>query len=455
MRLYEQINRDLKNDILDNKIKLGEKLPSIVTISKKYKCSKGTVIKAMDELCSQHIIYSKPQSGYYVADNFIRQLDDREGYYLDTGNPVIDSFPTPDIKHCLHIAADLYAKYSLDLSFRGMCSLTPILSHHLAIDGIYTRSENIHLIQGITQMLTHLTLHPFPNHKNTILIEEPTYYHYVNFLKSIDVRVLTIRRNEKGIDLKKLEEYFKYEDVKFFYTVPRNHNPLGTSYTYGQRKRIMELALYYNVYIIEDDYFGSVHNIPKYVPIHFFSYQKNCIYLRSSTKEFPLIRIGMVVIPDSFKETFKGLSESAYHYSYLPSLISQATWETYVKTSLYEKHTVKITKLINKKLSIVEKVTASWNPEYVTLLGGRSGYYFMLRLHQLVDADEAIRKLQDIKVYVLSNREAYYHDENYDNSIRISISRIPIEHLNNALSMIYHVIEEMYRKSKKILCSNK
>ena len=44
-------------------------------------------------------------------------------------------------------------------------------------------------------------------------------------------------------------------------------------------------------------------------------------------------------IPD-FKNTFEKLSHQSYYYSYqLPSLISQATLESYIKSSLYKKQT--------------------------------------------------------------------------------------------------------------------
>jgi DNA-binding transcriptional MocR family regulator len=450
MKLYEQIYQDLKDNILNRTWEQGKKIPSIMSISKQYQCSKGTVIKALELLSSQHIIFSKPQSGYYVADNFVRKQNLSESLYLNTANPLVDSFEILDIKHCLHLAVELYAKYTVDESLR-MKSLNTLLPHQLAVDGIYTKPDNIHLIQGITQMLTLFTLHPFPNGKKTILIEEPSYYQYVGFLKLTDVRVLTIARGEQGIDLELLETYFKNEDIKFFYTIPRNHNPLGTSYSYQQKKKIMELALRYDVYIIEDDYFGGSHRLPKYVPMHFFSYQKNCIYLRSSTKEFSLIRIGMVVISDSFKKTFAQIVEkrTKYYSYYMPSLISQATWEAYIRTAIYEKHNAHTTQQINEKLDTVHIITASWNSQYVKVIGAKSGYYFTLQFHPLIKAERIIQTLIKRDVYITSNVYAYYHDEHYDNSARVSIARLSLEQLQYAFNIIYEEVEAIARSILK------
>jgi DNA-binding transcriptional MocR family regulator len=46
-----------------------------------------------------------------------------------------------------------------------------------------------------------------------------------------------------------LEQTFQTEDIKFFYTMPRFHNPLGTSYTEREKMAIVKLAEKYDVYI--------------------------------------------------------------------------------------------------------------------------------------------------------------------------------------------------------------
>ncbi|MCL2828619.1 MAG: PLP-dependent aminotransferase family protein [Oscillospiraceae bacterium] len=444
MKIYEQICQDLKRDIINKKIKQGERLPSLIAISRHYQCSKGTVIKAFEQLRTQRIIFSKPQSGYYVADNLMREDDHPKGFLLDSGNPTIGSFSTFDVSHCLHLAAELYSKYSIDVTLSGVPSLNALLPDYLAREGVYAKTRNIHLIQGITPVLTFLTLYPFPNGKKTVLIEEPTSKHYVSFLKSIDVNVLTIRRDETGIDLKQLEAYFKHGDIKFFFVIPRNHNPLGTILSHHQRKTIMELALKYDVYIVEDDYFGGTHKLPKYVPIHFFSYQKHCIYLRSFSKVLPMLRIAIAVIPDEFQETFDTISQQSYYYSYhMPDLISQATYEAYLRSSLFEKHYAQISHSIHEKLKLARGVTSAWDPRYVSLIGAKSGYYFTLKLHPDMNVDTVVSKLHQKNIYIASNERAFYNSDNFDNSVRISIAKVSLEHLKEVLHTIYEVILDL------------
>ena len=449
MKIYEQICQDLKDDILHQKIKQGERLPSLLSISQKYNCSKGTVIKAFEQLRSQHVIYSKPQSGYYVADNLIREEGHLKGFYLNCGNPVVGSFPTFDAHHCLHIAAEMYSTYTLDISFRGIPSLNAILPKYLASEDVHASNESIYLIQGVTQILTHLTLTPFPNGKETILIESPTSKHYVPFLENSNVKVNTIKRDENGIDLKELERHFKEEDIKFFYVVPRNHNPLGTKLSNHQRRKIIELAQKYDVYIVEDDYFGNAHKLPKYVPIHFFSHQKNCIHLRSMSKILPLLRIGIAVVPEELHQTFETIMSDSYYYSYfMPNLISQAVYEVYLESSIYEKHYAQITSAINSKLKMVKQITSTWDSQLVTLLGAESGYYFSLRLHPSIKVKTLLWELEKKHVFIISNEGCFYDLEHFDNSVRLTVSRITLEHLREAMEIIYETIGQLWAKKR-------
>src|SRR5699024_2914936 len=149
-----------------------------------------------------HLIYVKAQSGYYVASNNMPFFQESEQIRLDTGNPAVSLTSLYDAKHCMSLAIEHYSESSLDVSIEGVHSLRQLLPGFLAESGIYARLEDIYLVQGITQMLSFLSETTFPNQGEYILIEEPTYSYYVQFLKEQGLPVLTITRDALGIDLK-------------------------------------------------------------------------------------------------------------------------------------------------------------------------------------------------------------------------------------------------------------
>lgn len=445
MKYYEQIVADIKRNIQNNKYKPGDKLPSLMIMANQYQVSKGTVLKAYENLEKQCLIFSKPQSGYYIADGIRIQSNNHEGYHLETGNPLVNSHLFNEMKQCLNIAAELYSFKTLDLTVRGVDSLNEILPSYLQLDGIYTSEKNIYLIQGIMQMLTIFSNSPFPNGKNTILIEEPSYSFYIKYLKEMKLPVKVIKRDQYGIDLKELERIFKYEKIKFFYTIPRHHNPLGTYYDHQTRKKIMELAIKYDVYIIEDDYFSHYDSIPKYLPLYYFSNRDHCIYLRSYTKTIPFIRIGIAVVGDDFIETMDKMTKLSYYYSYhMPSLVSQATLEAYIRSDIYQFQSKTIAKEIQSKLKVVKKITKEWDNQIIELIGGKSGYYFTLKFSKKINSDLLVKQLEKEDIYVSTNHSSYYNYNN-EQSIRLSISRVTKAELEFVLKRIYQIAIKLYK----------
>ena len=65
--LYEQIKNAIKENILKNKVKEGEQLPSVRTLSKDLKVSILTVKKAYDELEEEGFVESRQWLGTFVA----------------------------------------------------------------------------------------------------------------------------------------------------------------------------------------------------------------------------------------------------------------------------------------------------------------------------------------------------------------------------------------------------
>jgi Transcriptional regulators containing a DNA-binding HTH domain and an aminotransferase domain (MocR family) and their eukaryotic orthologs len=281
----------------------------------------------------------------------------------------------------------------------------------------------------------------FPNGNDTILIEDPSYTYYINFLKYENMKVKTIKRDENGINLYKLEEIFKTQNIKFFYTIPRNHNPLGTYYSLNQRKAIMKLAHTYNVYIIEDDYFSDLSTLSRYSPLYYYSDFRNCIYLRSFSKTIPYIRIGVAIIPDDLINGFREWMRYSYYFSYyMPSLVSQATLESYIKSSIYNKHVTILSNNLKDTLKLFRKITSTWDSNLVKILGGSSGYYSTIRLAPHISCNKLLDNLKSKNIFLAHNSASYYNTENFDNSLRLSIARINSADLKLALNIIYDEI---------------
>lgn len=451
MKKYEQIAHDLEEKIVRHVIGQSQKLPSLNWLARQYACSKATVIKAYDTLIQKHLVYVKAQSGYYVADGLLKTIDGAEGYFLDSGNPIVSKTSLIDAKHCMSIAIDQYSDFSLNVELEGSSSLRQIMCRFLASQAIYASPQNIFLCQGMMQMLAFFTDWEFPNGGSAILIEEPTYSYYIDFLKQKSVPVLTIARNENGLDLKELEQLFRSRPIKFFYVVARNHNPLGTALSSKTRQKIAELAVRYNVYIIEDDYFGSCSNTPRYLPIFYYQNGKNCIYLSSFSKIIPYIRIGTCVCDETFRPTLEAVMNYSYYYSYqMPSLVSQATFEAYLRSSLFQKQSDQLKCSLRKSAAMLRKANAEWDHSIARLIGGNSGFYCSIVFCCAIDLDQLVFRLSEQKIYVQRNERSFYYPEHSFSSLRLSMACILPDDLAVALKKIWETILDVLKKDQSV-----
>lgn len=66
--LYEKISNSVRQEILDGKLKPGDRLPSVRTLAAEWGCTQGTVQRAYQELASQGLVTSRAGQGTKVVE---------------------------------------------------------------------------------------------------------------------------------------------------------------------------------------------------------------------------------------------------------------------------------------------------------------------------------------------------------------------------------------------------
>ncbi|MFQ3139377.1 PLP-dependent aminotransferase family protein [Streptococcus pyogenes] len=298
---YQTIISNIEQDIQKQRLKKGDKLPSIRVLSKVYHCSKDTVQRALLELKYRHLIYAVPKSGYYVLGN-VSIPDNVLNLSLEDYN----NMAYEDFRLCLNEALSAKDKYLFHYYHKteGLEELREALLLYLAENSVYSNKDQLLITSGTQQALYILSQMPFPNASKTILLEKPTYHRMEAIVAQLGLPYQTISRHFNGLDLELLESLFQTGDIKFFYTISRFSHPLGLSYNTKEKEAIVRLAQRYQVYILEDDYLGDFVKL-KEPPIHYYDTHHRIIYLKSfSMSVFPALRIGALVLPSGLKPHF-------------------------------------------------------------------------------------------------------------------------------------------------------
>lgn len=327
---YQVVVSFLKKGIESGKFPTGSRLPSIRQLSQDFHCSKDTIQRALLELRHEQYLYAKPQSGYYVLE---------QGQHQDLEIEVTDEHASTydDFRLCVNetlIGRENYLFNYYD-NQEGLEELRQSVHQLLFDQALYCKPDQLVLTSGTQQALFILSQINFPSEGEEILVEQPTYHRMNRLLVAQGLAYQTIERRIDGIDLEELEEQFKSGKIKFFYTIPRFHYPLGHSYSDQEKRAILDLANQYGVYIVEDDYLGDLDS-KKGQTFHYLDTEDRVIYIKSfSTSLFPALRITALILPNALKEAFVSYKNIL---DYDSNLIMQKALSLYIDSQLFEKN---------------------------------------------------------------------------------------------------------------------
>lgn len=450
--IYAEVMKRIEQQIDSGELKPGKRLPSIRALAKQFDCSVNTIIKAYSELEKKHKIYSVSKSGYYVVE---RVPSGHSGSanagvidFLSAG-PDKNAMPYRDFQHCINQAIEVYKEEMFTYSeIQGLPSLREELARHLRELQVFTVPDRICVVSGSQQAIHLLISLSFPNGKKNICVEQPTHVSMIESIKVQQATTYGIEITERGIDMERLEHLFKCNDIKCFYTVTRFHNPTGCSYSNKERRKIVELAQKYDVYIIEDDYLGDLDPDKNQDPMFAYDPSGRVIYIKSFSKVMlPGLRLGLAVIPDFLHDAF--LSAKFATDLHTPVLM-QGALEIYLKSGMFKAHILRMRSIYSRKAALLQKAYQEKLPSSAAYSVSQSGFYSTIRLPGLLKAGMLIEDLKKENVYVDDARKMYLPEFAQDSVIRLSVSQVEEEHIVIGVQTIARVIKEQLNKMPQV-----
>lgn len=447
MKKYEKIIKQVKAMVESGEIKQKERLPSIRTMAEMRNVNKSTVIKAYQVLEAEHYIYSIPKGGYYLVDRVEKNKDSDYEIDFSITRPDERLLPYHEFAHCFNKAVDTYRHaIFLDADPAGLLSLREVIIKQLASQQVFAKVDQLVVTNGSQQAMNILTQMPFVDDRSGILLEEPGYDSMIELLDIHNKPVYTIKRHLDGIDLKEMEAIFSTGQIKFFFTMPRFQNPLGTCLSEKIKMEIVKLAYRYDVYIVEDDCLIDLDYNKKCLPLYYYDTHDRVIFIKSFTKSFiPGIRLGVVLLPEVLKNTFIRYKHNADLFT---SVFNQGALEIFITSGLYEKHCRRIQNVYRKKMAMIHQFLKSYPKEGVTFVIPRSGVYMWFILDQEISVDTLFENLLKEKVLIRNGRQYFKNEAQYDNGFRICTYNLDDDSIKRGLSIILKEISRLHRDKK-------
>lgn len=443
----ESIVQSIRSDIVGGLIKPGQRLPSIRKQSEKFECSLNTIINVYQELENKNLIYSRPSSGYFVvAQEMLLPLIKIKRIDFASAAPDPTSIPQNDFRQCMNKAMDLFeASIFTYPDPQGLLSLRQEIVKLFHQQQVFSSEQQIFIFSGAQQALHLLSGMPFPNGKTNILVEQPTYWGMLSALKAQNHTVIGIERKPNGIDWATLERHFQSNMIKFFYTIPRFHNPLGTSYTPEDKQRLAELAKTYDVYIVEDDYLADLETNSKADPIRAYHGASHVIYLRSFSKVMmPGLRLAAADVPDSLVPLLQLHKHTA---DLSTSVLSQGVLEIYMKSGMYAHHAKQMKSLYNHRMKKLGEISRRLLPqESLYSIHASGGLFTAIRLPGS-NSEEMVKRLEIRGVDVMPTDQHFLASFPKMNLLRLSIIRADEHDIEEGIRIIAEELEHAQHTS--------
>lgn len=445
MSKYQDIVNFINNEIENEHLKHGKKMPTIRDLSEKFKCSKQTVVHAYEILQKAHIVYSIPQSGYYLVDKKELYTHQKSKTIdLSAGSPDESVLQYEGFQHCLNQAIDIYKATLFNYSPpKGLPALICTLKKHFEEYQVFCSTDDIYITSGSQQAINILCSMPFPNGKSNVLVEQPTYHGTLKALETTKTPVIGIERKFDGIDFKELEKKFAYGNIKCFYTIPRFSNPLGISYDNNEKKQIIKLAKKYDVYIIEDDYLADLEIRNNSYPMYYNDVSDMVIYIKSFSKVFlPGLRIAAVVLPKVLRNTFE---EYKKWIDLNTSVLSQGALDIYIKSGMFSSNKNNIRSIYIERMDVVRQASIETKIPQIKWHIPGTGFYSCIKFIDNFNMNWLIKECSK-KDILIKGMNCYYLKDYFNNDIlKISVGSCKVSDITKGVTDILKIIKNYYK----------
>lgn len=217
------------------------------------------------------------------------------------GNPASEAFPVEEVRRIageiLQENPETALQYGVSEGYEPLRkAISDLISRRENISG---ENNSVLVTSGATQVMD-LTARVLCNNGDTVICENPSFIGSLNCFRSHGCKLCGVDMEEDGMNMQELEKALKTTDnVKFIYTIPNFQNPTGYTMSLEKRKRLYELALEYNVMILEDNPYGELRVSGSSIPsIKSMDSRGIVIYAGSFSKILaPGIRVGYAAAP--------------------------------------------------------------------------------------------------------------------------------------------------------------
>ncbi|MFZ5910416.1 MAG: PLP-dependent aminotransferase family protein [Chloroflexota bacterium] len=409
--LYEQLARDLTQQIEGGTFSPGERVPSVRQVSQQRRLSVSTVLHAYRLLEDRGVIVARPQSGYFVEARPVAALPEPEisappsdptqvsigeltamiqRDALDTqlvqfgaAIPDLTLLPTAKLNRILAALARR-SDIPQDVCAVGREELRAVIARRAFATGCRLAPENIVITYGCLEAI-HLSLRAVCKPGDLVAIESPTYFGVLHALESQGLRALEIPTHHRdGISLDALHFAIAHHPVRACLLIPNFSNPLGSCMPDDNKKELVRLLANHDIPLIEDDIYGELYFEERRPQVAKAYDRKELVMLCSSfTKDLsPSYRVGWVA-PGRFLPQVRQLKMAT---NIGTAILPQLAIARFLSNGGYDHHLRKIRRAYAHKVNGMAQAVMRAFPDGTRVTTPKGGFVLWVQMPEWVDS---------------------------------------------------------------------
>ncbi len=335
--LYLKIADAMTQQIRSGTLPRGERIPSVRRMASQQGVSPSTVVQAYRLLEDARLIEVRPRSGYFVASRApvlpepapsrpprravnvgISELvtritglaHDPEVVSFGAACPGESLLSHERVRLALSRATQRH-RHSLSVYPLGPGdeALRRAVARHALRMGCHIDAQDVLITSSCLESIT-LCLRAVTQPGDTVALESPTFYGFLQILEHLGLRALEIPTHPRtGLSLDALQLALDTQPVKAVLAVPTLSNPLGSSMPVAERKRLAQMLARHKVPLIEDVLYNDLcDDEDRRRAVQAFDTAQQVMLCGSFTKTIaPGLRLGWLVSPPRLTEKLQRL----------------------------------------------------------------------------------------------------------------------------------------------------
>ena len=368
------------------------------------------------------------------------------------GNIAFDSghaFPgvLPDLTSEAARALSRYRPETLQYAPRaGLPEMRSWIAEYMRGDGASVTPEQILVTNGAKHALE-LVCRLLLDEGDAIVVTAPTYFSAIPIVRSFGARFLEVGQDDQGLDVAALRTLLqglareRRPLPKFVYNVPDFHNPTGVTMSLARRQALLDLAVEYQLFIVEDSPYRRVRFEGESVP-SLQALDRNGVVIQLGTFSklmAPGLRVGWAAGDSTLLARMAQLKTDAGSCPLTQRVILE-----FCTAGRLAAHTARVQEVYRSNRDRMAAALRRELPDAASTMP-HGGYYFWLTLPASVDGDELARRANEAGVTVLAGSKFFAASDapHPRNHLRLAFSHAAHEEIDEGvrrLASAYHTM---------------